>query len=569
LSSIIDFKQITEKTKFESNYSFEHKFELEKGIVAMKIRKIIFIISGIILFSSSLFSQFTNYRIYPSNVNQIEPFIVRHPLDPQILFASAYTITNVGFRSEGIYVSTNGGNSWRGNDTCTGANIGSHGGDPGPIIDKDGRFIITHQGGLPTGMFSNFSTNQGLTWSNNYPIATGDNDKGSPQTDDVPASPFYGRTYLAWTRFSPPFPIVLSYTSNGGVSWLQNTAVIQINNSCNGRRSYGPSMGIGTSGEVYVVWSAANVNSPFTEEFIGFAKSTNGGVNWEVNECAIPCLGIRTSQLPPWTIRANSFPTIDVDKTGGPRNGWIYVAVTDKNIAPAGSDPDIVLHRSTDGGSTWSSGVRVNQDPINNGRNQFFPMIRVDENGGVNIIYYDSRTVQDSVDLYLSRSDDGGSTWNDYRVSETRFRPAPVSGAGGGGNMGDNIGLTSGNGKLYPVWMSNTTGIFQTWSAIIDYTTIGIEQIGNTIPKEYSLKQNYPNPFNPVTTIEFNVPESDFITLKVYDITGKLISTLAEQNVKAGSYNAKWDASNYPSGIYIYSLQSSRFTESRKMILVK
>jgi Secretion system C-terminal sorting domain len=530
----------------------------------MKIN--ILVAAGLFLICLNTYSQFTNTRIYPSAVNQIEPFIVRHPLNQQILFASAYTITAVGFRSEGIYVSTNGGNTWRGNDTCTGANIASHGGDPGPIIDKNGRFIITHQGGLPTGMFSNYSTNQGITWSNNYPILTGDNDKGSPQTDDASASPYYGNTYLAWTRFSPPFPIVFAYTSNGGANW---SSVVQINNAYNSNRSYGPAMGISPTGTIYAVWASSIPASPFTEDRIGFAKSSNGGLNWSVTEGAIDCNGIRTTQLTPWTIRANSFPVIDVDKTGGSRNGWIYVVVTNKNFAPAGNDPDLVFHRSTDQGSTWSTGVRVNQDPINNGRNQFFPSIRVDENGGINIIYFDSRSSADSVDVYLSRSIDGGSTWSDFRVTSQRFRPQAVSGAGGAGNMGDNIGLTSGNGKLYPVWMSNQSGIFQAWTATIDYLTIGIQQIGSEIPNEYYLNQNYPNPFNPITKIEFSIPSAGNTRLDVYDITGKLIRNLVEQELSAGNYSTGFDASELPSGIYIYRIESGNYTESRKMILVK
>ncbi|MCI0450616.1 MAG: T9SS type A sorting domain-containing protein [Chlorobi bacterium] len=517
----------------------------------------------------SLYSQYANYRPYPSNRHQIEPFIVRHPLNQQILFASAYTISNLGFRREGVYVSTNGGLNWWGADSVIGTNQGTHGGDPGPIIDKDGRFILTHQGGFQTGMFSNYSTNQGLSWSETYPILTGDQDKGSPGTDDAPTSSFYGKTYLAWTRFSPPYPIVISYTSNGGVNW---SSIIQINNSCGSNRSFGPSIGISPTGTVYVAWSSAIPTSPFTEDWVGFAKSTNGGINWSVTECAIDCNGIRTSILSPWNIRANSFPTIDVDKTGGSRNGWIYIAITNKNLAPAGSDPDIVFHRSTDGGNTWSAGVRVNQDPINNGRNQFFPALRVDEDGGVNIIYYDSRNFADSVDIYLSRSDNGGISWNDYRVTQSRFRPVPVSGAGGSGNMGDNIGLTSGNGNLYPVWMANYTGIFQVWSAIIDYTTIGIKRIGTEIPKEFELKQNYPNPFNPVTNIRFDVPIIEAhrnVSLQIYNVLGREVTTLINEQLNPGTYEIQWDASNYPSGVYLYQLKASEFSETRKMVVVK
>ncbi len=518
------------------------------------------------IFSQGINAQFSNYMIFPSNFNQIEPSIVRHPLNPQILFASAYTIY-VSYRSEGVYVSTNGGNSWTGVDSVRGTPTQNHGGDPGPIIDKNGTFLLTHQGGITTGMFCDYSTNSGNTWTASLPpIATGDQDKGSPQTDDAPASPFYGRSYLAWTRFTLPFPIVFSYTTNGGVNW---SGIIQINTSYSTNRSYGPCVSVGPTGTVYAAWASSIANSPFTEDKIGFAKSTNGGVNWSVNEAAIDCNGIRTSQLSPWLIRANSFPVMDVDKSGGPYNGRIYLATTDKNLAPAGSDPDIVLHYSTDDGNTWTTGVRVNQDPINNGRNQFFPAIRVDEAGGVNLIYYDGRNSADSADVYLSRSTNGGVSWQDFRVTSQRFKPRPVSGSGVG-NMGDNLGLTSGNGKLYPVWMSNQPDdIFHTWSAIIDYTTIGITQIGTEVPNKYALEQNYPNPFNPATTIKFSIVKSGNASMQIYDMTGKMVTQIFEQNVQPGSYSVQWNAANYPSGVYFYTLRSEGFTESKKMILVK
>ncbi|MCC7159626.1 MAG: T9SS type A sorting domain-containing protein [Ignavibacteria bacterium] len=517
-----------------------------------------------LLLNNCIFSQYANFRLFPSGFNQIEPSISIHPSNPQILFASAYTISG-GTRSEGIYVTTNGGLNWTGTDVCNGTPTQNHGGDPGPIIDKNGIFILTHLGGIQTGMFSNFSTDNGTNWSPNKQILIGDVDKGSPGTDAVNSSAYYGRTYLVWTYFVPPYRIVLSYTTNSGADW---SPIINVNNGTGSNRSYGPSVIVSPNGTVYSTWASTIPSSPFTEVFIGFSKSTNGGVNWTANETAIPCNGIRTTGLAPWTIRANSFPTIDVDRTGGPRHGWIYIAVCDKNIAPAGSDPDIVLHRSTDEGNSWSAGVRVNNDPINNGRNQFFPALRVDENGGVNIIYYDNRNSIDSVDVYLSRSDNGGASFSDYRVTDTRFKPISVSGAGGG-NMGDNLGITSGNGNLYPVWMSNVSGIFQTWSAIIDYTTIGIQQIGNELPKEYSLKQNYPNPFNPETKIEFSIPQSAHTVIRVFDITGKLISTLSEQDLPAGTFSVTWNAVDMPSGVYLYMLESGSFRSSKKMILLK
>lgn len=532
----------------------------------MNNKSALHVIALLFLVGYASYGQFQNFMLFQSNYNQIEPAIVRHPSNPQLLFASSYTLLS-GLRNEGVYVSTNGGLNWSGSDIVVGTPLQSHGGDPGPIIDKNGLFILTHQGGFVAGMYSNYSSNQGSTWlTTAAPIAQNDQDKGSPQTDDAPSSPHYGRTYLVWTRYVSPFPIVISYTDNGAVTW---TPLSQINNPPSGKISQGAACSISPNGTVYVTWASAINVSPNTEDCLGFARSTNGGLNWSLQECAIDCNGIRTSQLSPWTIRANSFPTMDVDKTGGARNGWIYIATTDKNLAPAGSDPDVIFHRSTDEGNTWSAGVRVNLDPLNNGRNQFFPAIRVDEDGGVNIVYYDSRDAADSVDIYLSRSVNGGDSWSNYRVTDRRFRPVPVLGTGTG-IMGDNIGMTSGNGNLYPVWMSNKPdGIFHIWCAIINYNTIGIQQIGTEIPKEFYLSQNYPNPFNPSTKIEFSIPESGYTTLKIYNLTGMLVSTLAEQELSPGVYSANWNASDYSSGIYILRIVSGSYSMSRKMILIK
>ncbi|MDQ3019581.1 MAG: T9SS type A sorting domain-containing protein [Bacteroidota bacterium] len=521
-------------------------------------------------FINNSYSQFPNFRIYPSQTNQIEPAIVRHPTNPDIMFTSAFTIRQA-FKSEGVYMTTNGGLNWYGNDTCTGSPISNHGGDPGPIIDKDGRLILTHQGGFVIGMYSNYSTNLGQTWSANFQIVGNDQDKGSPATDDVAISPYYGRTFLVWTRFTSPFPIALSYTTNGGANW---SSVIQVNNSQPGRQSLGPSMVVGPQGQGYVSWASSILTSPFNEDCIGFGVSTNGGVNWSVNECAYDCNGIKSSSLQPWGIRVNGYPSMDLDKTGGARNGWIYIVTAEKNLLPAGTDPDIIFHRSTDGGNTWSAGVRVNQDPFDNGKIQILPAIRVDENGGVNVVYFDNRNISlDSAQIYLSRSTNGGSTWNDYLVSDHRFKPKGIAGAGSG-NQGDNIGMTSGNNKLWPVWMDDNTGIYQIWTASIDLSSIGIKQTSQAIPDGFALMQNYPNPFNPVTKIKFDISsivngELSIVNLKVFDVQGKEITTLVNEKLSSGSYEVDFDGSNFPSGIYFYKLSTENFTNTKRMILLK
>ena len=90
-----------------------------------------------------------------------------------------------------------------------------------------------------------------------------------------------------------------------------------------------------------------------------------------------------------------------------------------------------------------------------------------------------------------------------------------------------------------------------------------------TIPKEYGLDQNYPNPFNPSTTISYQLPEKNFVSLNVYDILGNLVSTLVNQEMDAGYHDINWNAGKLASGIYIYRIISGSFVSTKKMILMK
>ncbi len=100
-------------------------------------------------------------------------------------------------------------------------------------------------------------------------------------------------------------------------------------------------------------------------------------------------------------------------------------------------------------------------------------------------------------------------------------------------------------------------------------SVIGIQPVTNEIPGEFALHQNYPNPFNPATNIEFAIPKSSFVRLAVYDMLGREIEILANENLKAGAYKTDWNASNYTSGVYFYKLTSEGFTETKRMILLK
>ena len=94
------------------------------------------------------------------------------------------------------------------------------------------------------------------------------------------------------------------------------------------------------------------------------------------------------------------------------------------------------------------------------------------------------------------------------------------------------------------------------------------------LPTEYKLSQNHPNPFNPVTTINFSIPEPNFITLKIFDLSGRLVKTLWNSKTNIGHHSINWDGidtygNNVSAGIYIYTLEGKDLFISRNMIMMK
>lgn len=90
-----------------------------------------------------------------------------------------------------------------------------------------------------------------------------------------------------------------------------------------------------------------------------------------------------------------------------------------------------------------------------------------------------------------------------------------------------------------------------------------------SLPETFELYQNYPNPFNPITNIQFQIPNSGFVSLKVYDVIGKEVATLVDEYKPAGMHNVQFTMNNLTSGVYFYQLKAGSFTETKKMILIK
>ena len=111
------------------------------------------------------------------------------------------------------------------------------------------------------------------------------------------------------------------------------------------------------------------------------------------------------------------------------------------------------------------------------------------------------------------------------------------------------------------------------WGTILKTTTggniVSVQNLSSEIPNNFNLTQNYPNPFNPQTKIKFAVPKSSFTKLIIYDLLGREVTTLVNEELKPGTYEADWDGSNFSSGVYFYKLVAGDFVETNKMVLMK
>ena len=103
----------------------------------------------------------------------------------------------------------------------------------------------------------------------------------------------------------------------------------------------------------------------------------------------------------------------------------------------------------------------------------------------------------------------------------------------------------------------------------LEPTFIKIATTTDIVPKKFRLDQNFPNPFNPVTRIRFDIPKSSFVSLKIYNSSGKEEATLFNNMKNAGSYEVSFNAENFSSGVYFYRLETEGFVETKKMMVVK
>jgi hypothetical protein len=416
---------------------------------------------------------YPNISLRPSSTTtQSEMSVAVHPTNPNVVLAGSNAVhTSISVLSQGWYYTTNAGVSWAGRDTFpTHTNLSSFLADPATAINLDGNLYFSAlRSDIVTDLFVARSTNQGISWSSVNLLDPGSGeDKNHLVIDTDPSSPLQGYVYVGYTDFeASPSPIKFARSSNGGSLF---TTPAPISGNIGGLFAQGINLAVGPAGVLYAAWSGYDSWPPPVNTRIGFARSTDGGATWSAARAVDTIQDIRGNLSKGGNlVRVSSFPSMAVDRSSGPRRGWIYLVFPERTAL----GPDIFVKRSTDGGNSWSSPRKVNQDAT--GRDSYYPWCSVDPlTGFLHVAYYDSRdfTANDSAVVFMSTSVDGGETFDDVRVSDTPFLPRAIAGLATGYG-GDYIGIAALNGIVWPCWNDTRTGIQQAYAARIVFLQAG------------------------------------------------------------------------------------------------
>jgi hypothetical protein len=264
-------------------------------------------------------------------------------------------------------------------------------------------------------------------------------DKPYLVADDNSNSPFAGNLYLGWTEFSLTKSIILfSRSTDGGITWSPPFEISSHEGTP--RDDNGAVEGFeavaGPDGALYTVW--------VDDTSLVMAVSHDGGLTFEPSH---PILTLPASYFQIENVqRANGFPQIGMD----PRTERLYITWSDTR----NGDVDVFCSSSPDLGNTWSDPVRVNNDPIHDGADQFFQWVAVDpKDGSVNVVFYDRRgdPNNNGALITLARSTDHGQKFANYAWTQSPFYPSM------GQFMGDYTGIAALNGRVYGAWTYSET----------------------------------------------------------------------------------------------------------------
>jgi hypothetical protein len=503
-------------------------------------------------------AQHTNIMISNANSPE-EPSIMISPKNPK------YIVAGANIRS--VYYSSDTGRTWT--SQLLSSSFGVYG-DPAIIADTAGSFYFFHLSDPPGTAFLDQivcqkSTNQGVTWSNGASIGFNSAKEQDKQWGAVDAR--NNNIYVTWTEFDnygSPSPadsshILFSRSTDGGISWTPALRLDQRGGDCidDDNTVEGAVPSVGPNGEVYVAWAG-----PLG---LVFDKSLDAGNTWMANDKIVTAIPGGWSFDISGIYRANGLPVTVCDTSHGTHRGNIYINWTDQRNG--GTDTDVWLVKSGDGGNTWTAPVRVNNDVA--GKQQFFTWMSIDQsNGYLYFVYYDRRAYpDDQTDVYMARSIDGGLTFQNFKVSNSPFVPAS------GIFFGDYTNLSVIRGIIRPVWTRLDAGQLSVWTALVDSTLIpgvvtGINAPDNTVENIYA----YPNPFTNNSFISFKLRRSGVVSVDIFDVSGKMVSSpIREKRYPAGKFIERIDskATHLAPGTYFYRILINNQLYTQKMLLIE
>jgi hypothetical protein len=398
----------------------------------------------------------------PNAIHPAEVTIAINPKNPDNMIAASFQTGLPPKPRAGSYhyVTFDGGKTWATVPTPDPKNLVQ--GDDVVVFSNDGIAYHVHLSfdGIrlarpqraENGMIVNVSKDGGKTWTDGTPAINHINtvipfeDKPGIVVDNAAGSRWKGNVYLAWTRFdeygsanpADHSQIYFSRSTDHGQTFSMPFQISDTGGDCldSDNTVEGAVPAVGPKGEVYIVWAG-----PLG---LVFDRSLDGGVTFGKDKVIVKIPG-------GWDFgvdgldRANGMPNTAVDLSNGPNKGTLYVNWIDAR----NGDPDVFVMSSRDGGDSWSQPVRVNDDKLKNGKEQFFTWMSVDPvDGSVNVVFYDRRDTSGAMTgVTLARSTDGGRTFVNRKIDIKPFAPNPRV------FFGDYSSISAYGGRVVPVFM--------------------------------------------------------------------------------------------------------------------
>jgi len=507
--------------------------------------------------NDTAFAQHTNVLVGMDN-SPNEPAICINPKNTQELVAGA-NLNN-------LYYSHDGGATWTQTPVTCPWGIW---GDPVIGVDTAGAFFYLHLSNPPTGnwidrIIAQKSTDGGVTWSGGS--FTGLNGTKAQDKHWIATDRQTNTLYVTWTQFdnygsanpADSSIILFSKSTGGGESWSPALRISELAGDCldSDDTAEGAVPCVGPNGEVYAAWSNRNK--------IWFDRSADGGETWLANDVFVADQPAGWDYAIPGIYRANGLPVTVCDLSGGPHHGTIYVNWTDQRNGE--DDTDVWLSKSTDGGSTWSPSVRINDDAP--GRQQFFTWMAVDQaTGSLWFVYYDRRNYAgDQTDVFMALSQDGGESFKNFRISESPFLPTS------GFFFGDYTNLAVHNNVVRPIWARLESSNLSIWSALVAVDSVLSATSPSPAVPEFSVDDPHPNPVSTGMGFSFKLHRRSLVSLSLVDVQSRERAKLIDSEWREyGKYLEKVDVEKLAlsAGTYFMVLTVDGVVQKKKIVVAE